>query len=32
MGIVMPIVKTPQGLFDNAFTTTMPRPASVTEE
>ena len=31
IGMVMPIVKTPQGLFDSALTTTMPRPASVTK-
>src|SRR5579863_6194470 len=30
MGIVMPIVKTPHGLFESALTTTIPRPASVT--
>src|ERR1039458_6251226 len=30
MGMVMPMVKTPQGLLESALTTTMPRPASVT--
>ena len=30
MGTVAPMVKTPQGLLASAFTTTMPRPASVT--
>ena len=30
IGIVMPMVKTPHGLFASALTTTMPSPASVT--
>ncbi len=30
MGTVAPIVKTPQGLLASAFTTTIPKPASVT--
>ena len=30
MGMVEPMVNTPQGLFASAFTTTIPRPASVT--
>src|SRR5471030_3329461 len=30
MGTVAPIVNTPHGLFARAFTTTIPRPASVT--
>src|ERR1700676_5357329 len=30
IGMVMPIVNTPQGLFDSALTTTIPSPAKVT--
>ena len=30
MGMVLPMVNTPHGLLARAFTTTMPRPASVT--
>ena len=30
IGIVMPMVNTPHGLWESALTTTMPRPASVT--
>ena len=30
MGIVQPMVNTPQGLAESALTTTMPRPARVT--
>jgi hypothetical protein len=32
IGIVIPIVKTPHGLFDKAFTTTTPSPANVTSK
>ena len=30
IGMVIPMVKTPHGLFAKALTTTMPSPASVT--
>ena len=30
IGMVMPMVKTPHGLFESAFTTTSPNPARVT--
>ena len=32
MGMVMPMVKTPQGLLDSALTTTIPSPANVTSK